>query len=204
MTQLSTNQTLYICLAVIGGLLILVLLFILAFRKFYERKHIRELTYLRLSHLCEKNDYLLLNDYKIAIDDKNTGVIDHIVISNKYIIIINDFSISGVLSGEYQGEGLYNTTKKGTNIVANPINYNINLTKRLCLFNDLDQSFIKGLVVINNDSLIQVENKNQQFQLIRRKDLAKTIKQFDKEKVKNLNEKSVVKFINHLNESNGL
>ena len=99
---------------------------------------------------------------------------------------------------------MYNTTKKGTNIVANPINYNINLTKRLCLFNDLDQSFIKGLVVINNDSLIQVENKNQQFQLIRRKDLAKTIKQFDKEKVKNLNEKSVVKFINHLNECNGL
>ena len=146
---------------------------------------------------------MLLNNYKIAIDDKNTGVIDHIVISNKYIIVINDFAISGVLSGKYQSEGLYNTTSKGTNIVANPINYNINLTKRLCLFNDLDHTLIKGLVVINNDADIKVENINEQFQIIRRKDLAKTIRKFDKENVKNLNEKSVVKFINYLNENNG-
>ena len=202
MILLSTKQTLYIVLACVASILAIALLVFLLFRKFYERKHIRELTYLRLSHLCEKNDYLLLNDYKIAIDDKNMGVIDHIVISNKYIIIINDFSISGVLSGEYQGEGLYNTTKKGNNIVANPINYNINLTKRLCLFNGLDHTLIKGLVVINNDALIRIENKNQQFQIIRRKDLTKTIRKFDKEKVKNLNEESVVKFINYLNENN--
>lgn len=202
MTLLNTNQTLYISLAIIFGLAALILLVILLYRKFYERKHIRELTFFRLSHLCDKNDYLLLNNYKIAIDDKNEGVIDHIVISNKYIIIINDFAISGVLSGEYQGEGLYNTTKKGTKIVANPINYNINLTKRLCLFNGLDHTLIKGLVVINNDALINVENKNNQFQIIRRKDLTKTIKEFDKEKVKDLNEKSIVKFINLLNENN--
>ncbi len=202
MGLLSTNQTLYIVLASLGGVLVFILLAFLCFRKFYERKHIRELTYFRLSHLCEQNDYLLLNNYRINIDDKNVGVIDHIFISNKYIIVINDFAISGVLSGEYQGEGLYNTTKQGTNIVANPINYNINLTKRLCLFNDLDQSFIKGLVVINNDAIINVKNENKQFQIIRRKDLAKTIRKFDKENVKNLKEESVVKFINYLNENN--
>ena len=202
MGLLSTNQTLYIVLASLGGVLVLILLVFLCFRTFYERKHIRELTYYHLSHLCEQNDYLLLNNYRINIDDKNVGVIDHIVISNKYIIVINDFAISGVLSGEYQGEGLYNTTKQGTNIVANPINYNINLTKRLCLFNDLDQSFIKGLVVINNDAIINVKNENKQFQIIRRKDLAKAIRKFDKENVKNLKEESVVKFINYLNENN--
>ena len=200
MTQLSTNQTLYIVLSSIGIILILVLLFILVFKTFYERKHIRELTYFRLSHLCDRNDYLLLNNYRIPIDDKNIGLIDHIVISNKYIIVINDFAISGVLSGEYQGEGLLNTTKKGTNVVANPINYNINLTKRLCLFNDLDHTLIKGLVVINNDAIINIENENKQFQIIRRKDLARTIHKFDKEKVKKLNEESVVKFINYLND----
>lgn len=200
MTQLSTNQTLYIVLSSIGIILILVLLFVLVFKTFYERKHIRELTYFRLSHLCDRNDYLLLNNYRIPIDDKNIGLIDHIVISNKYIIVINDFAISGVLSGEYQGEGLLNTTKKGTNVVANPINYNINLTKRLCLFNDLDHTLIKGLVVINNDAIINIENENKQFQIIRRKDLARTIHKFDKEKVKKLNEESVVKFINYLND----
>ena len=204
MIQLTTNQTLYIVLASISLIVVFILLFVLLYRKFYERTHIRELTYLRLSRICEKNDYLLLNQFQIPIDDKNKGVIDHIVISNKYIIIINCFSISGVLSGDYRSEGLLNTTRKGTNVVANPINYNINLTKRLCLFNDLDHTLIKGLVVINNDSLIKLENINKQFQVIARKDLAKKIKEFDQENVKNLKEESVVKFINYLNERNGL
>ena len=202
MILLSVAQTLYISLGTVGVLVILFLLCFLFYRNVYVRKHARELTYLKLSRICEHNDYLLLNDYRIDFDDANTGLIDHLVISNKYIIIISVFSISGVLSGKFQSEELVNVNKKGTSIVANPINYNINLTKRLSLFNDLNHSFLKGLVVINNDSDIKIEGHNEQFQIIKRKDLAKTIKSFDKENVKNLNEDSIVRFINKLNEEN--
>ena len=202
MILLSTSQTLYISLAIIGILVVIFLICLLYFRNIYRNKHARELTYLKLSKICEHNDYLLLNDYHIDFDDKNKGLIDHLVISNKYIIIISVFSISGVLSGKFQGEELVNVNKKGTSIVANPINYNINLTKRLALFNDLNTSFLKGLVVINNDSSIKIEGHNEQFKIIKRKDLNKTIKEFDKENIKNLNEESVIKFINKLNEEN--
>ncbi len=202
MILLSTGQTLYISLAIIGILVVIFLICLLYFRNIYRNKHARELTYLKLSKICEHNDYLLLNDYHIDFDDKNKGLIDHLVISNKYIIIISVFSISGVLSGKFQGEELVNVNKKGTSIVANPINYNINLTKRLALFNDLNTSFLKGLVVINNDSSIKIEGHNEQFKIIKRKELNKTIKEFDKEKNKNLNEESVIKFINKLNEEN--
>ena len=202
MILLSTSQTLYISLAIIGVLVVIFLICLLYFRNIYRNKHARELTYLKLSKICEHNDYLLLNDYHIDFDDKNKGLIDHLVISNKYIIIISVFSISGVLSGKFQGEELVNVNKKGTSIVANPINYNINLTKRLALFNDLNTSFLKGLVVINNDSSIKIEGHNEQFKIIKRKDLNKTIKEFDKENIKNLNEESVIKFINKLNEEN--
>ena len=202
MILLSTSQTLYISLSIIGILVVIFLICLLYFRNIYRNKHARELTYLKLSRICEHNDYLLLNDYHIDFDDKNKGLIDHLVISNKYIIIISVFSISGVLSGKFQGEELVNVNKKGTSIVANPINYNINLTKRLALFNDLNTSFLKGLVVINNDSSIKIEGHNEQFKIIKRKDLNKTIKEFDKENIKNLNEESVIKFINKLNEEN--
>ena len=202
MILLSTSQTLYISLAIIGILVVIFLICLLYFRNIYRNKHDRDLTYLKLSKICEHNDYLLLNDYHIDFDDKNKGLIDHLVISNKYIIIISVFSISGVLSGKFQGEELVNVNKKGTSIVANPINYNINLTKRLALFNDLNTSFLKGLVVINNDSSIKIEGHNEQFKIIKRKDLNKTIKEFDKENIKNLNEESVIKFINKLNEEN--
>ena len=202
MILLTPSQTLYISLGTVGVLLALFLLCFLYYRNRYARKHARELTYLKLSRICEHNDYLLLNDYRINFDDSNTGLIDHLVISNKYIIIISVFSISGVLSGKFQAEELVNVNKKGTSIVANPINYNINLTKRLSLFNDLNHSFLKGLVVINNDSDIKIEGHNDQFQIIKRKDLGKTIKEFDKENVKNLNEESIIRFINKLNEEN--
>lgn len=202
MILLSTSQTLYISLAIIGVLVVIFLICLLYFRNIYRNKHARELTYLKLSKICEHNDYLLLNDYHIDFDDKNKGLIDHLVISNKYIIIISVFSISGVLSGKFQGEELVNVNKKGTSIVANPINYNINLAKRLALFNDLNTSFLKGLVVINNDSFIKIEGHNEQFKIIKRKELNKTIKEFDKENIKNLNEESVIKFINKLNEEN--
>lgn len=202
MILLSTSQTLYISLAIIGVLVVIFLICLLYFRNIYRNKHARELTYFKLSKICEHNDYLLLNDYHIDFDDKNKGLIDHLVISNKYIIIISVFSISGVLSGKFQGEELVNVNKKGTSIVANPINYNINLTKRLALFNDLNTSFLKGLVVINNDSSIKIEGHNEQFKIIKRKELNKTIKEFDKENIKNLNEESVIKFINKLNEEN--
>ncbi len=202
MILLSTSQTLYISLAIIGVIVVIFLICLLYFRNIYRNKHARELTYIKLSKICEHNDYLLLNDYHIDFDDKNKGLIDHLVISNKYIIIISVFSISGVLSGKFQGEELVNVNKKGTSIVANPINYNINLTKRLALFNDLNTSFLKGLVVINNDSSIKIEGHNEQFKIIKRKELNKTIKEFDKENIKNLNEESVIKFINKLNEEN--
>lgn len=202
MILLSISQALYISFAIIGVLVILILLCVLFCRTKYAKKHARELTYLRLSRLCEKKDYLLLNDYKVNFDDSNTAIIDHLVISDKYIIVISVFSISGVLSGKEQGDELINVNKNGTHIVANPLNYNINLIKRLSLFNDLDLSFLKGLVVINNDSDIHIEASNKQFQIIRRKDLVKTIKAFDKENIKNLNEESVVKFINKLNKEN--
>lgn len=202
MILLSTSQTLYISLAIIGVLVVIFLICLLYFRNIYRNKHARELAYFKLNKICEHNDYLLLNDYHIDFDDKNKGLIDHLVISNKFIIIISVFSISGVLSGKFQGEELVNVNKKGTSIVANPINYNINLTKRLALFNDLNTSFLKGLVVINNDSSIKIEGHNEQFKIIKRKELNKTIKEFDKENIKNLNEESVIKFINKLNEEN--
>ncbi|MBO4666767.1 MAG: NERD domain-containing protein [Bacilli bacterium] len=202
MTLLSSTQVAYIVSAIFAGALVLFLFALLIYKGIYAKKHIRELTYLKLYKLAQKHDYLLLNNYRVPIDDHNTGFIDHILISKKFIILINDFAISGVLSGDSQSEELRNLTKKGTSIVVNPLNYNINMTKRLALFNDLDHRLLKGLVVINNDSYINVNHSSGQFKIIKRKDLEKTIKQFDEADVKNLKEEDVVRFVNYLDKNN--
>ena len=202
MLLFNSIQTAYIVSAIICGLLIIALIVILIFKNVYSPKHIRELTYMKLSRICNVNDYLLLNNYRIPIDDSNIGIIDHIVISNKFIIIINDFSLSGVISGDSSSEKLKAYDKKGANLIVNPLNYNINLTKRLALFNDLNNSLIRGLVVIHNDSKINIANSGGQFRMIILKDLKKTIKQFDQEPVKKLKEDDVVRFIKYLNTNN--
>ena len=202
MFQLTVTQNIYIIFLALGGALFLLLLGMLIYFNFIANKKVKELTYLKLKRLCDFNDFLLLNNYHITLDESHEGIVDHIVICKKFIILINDFSLSGVISGSYQDETLKNYNKNKGSIIANPLNYNINLAKRLSLFNDLDPSFLKGLVVINNDSEINVANMSNQFLICKRKDIKKIIKQFDKEDVKNLNENSVVRFINYLNSIN--
>ncbi|MCQ2802865.1 MAG: NERD domain-containing protein [Bacilli bacterium] len=167
------------------------------------KKHFKEATYLKLSSLAENNDFLLLNNYKIDFDDSHVGLIDHLLISKKYIFAINDFSLSGVISGELRGRYLKVVNlKKQAADVSNPLNYNINLIKRLTMYNNLSQSYVKGIVVINDDSEINIKNQSNQFYMVKRKDLKSFILNIDKEDIGNLNEESIVKFIYKLSKQN--
>ena len=91
---------------IIGGLIILVLLYILLFKNLLRKKNLKNRVCKSLYKYSNYNDYLLLNDYRIHIDDKNIGHIDHILITNKFITIINDFPLSGVITGDYNDENL--------------------------------------------------------------------------------------------------
>ena len=204
MNILLTNpQKIYISVAILSFLLVMILVGLFIYKKWYAHKHYKEAVYLKLTKLANENDYLLLNNYQINFDDTHVGVIDHILISKKYIIVINDFPISGVVSGEIRDRSLRVVkSRKEIKNISNPLNYNINLIKRLNIYHRLDKELVKGLVVINNDSEITIEHSTDQFQMIRRKDLAKTIKEIDKANVKNLRQHDVENFINKLYNEN--
>ena len=70
------------------------------------------------------------------------------------------------------------------------------------MFNDLDNSFLKGIVVVNDDAMIDIDNIPNQFSICSKKDLKRVIKEFDKEEVKPFKEDTIVNFINVLNERN--
>ena len=204
MNLLLTNpQKIYIPAAIASTLLVLLLVGIFIYKRWYAKKYFKEAVYIKLSRLVNENDYLLLNNYTINFDDTHTGVIDHILISKKYIIVINDFPISGVISGALRDRSLRVVLgHKEVKNINNPLNYNINLIKRLNIYHRLDKELVKGLVVINNDSEIAIENSSDQFQMIRRKDLPRVIRQIDKADVKNLKQGDVENFINKLNKEN--
>lgn len=202
MVLLSFGQALYISLSILGGLIVLILLLFVFYRNVLRQKNLKNRVCRSLYKFSNLNDYLLLNNYKINIDDRHFGQIDHILITNKFIVIINDFPISGIITGDYLNEHLSVTDKSGTKLIVNPLNYNINLTKRIAIFNNLDNSFVKGIVVTNDDSVVDVKNLPEQFTIVSKKDLKKTINGFDKVEVKPFKEDTVVQFINYLNDQN--
>ena len=202
MTLLNISQKIYISVAILGGLIVLTLLFVLFYKNFLKGHRLKKLVGYKLYRFSNLNDYLLLHDYYVNIDDKSKGLVDHILITNKFIVVINDYQVSGVLSGDYSSEQLKVTTNKGEKLIANPLNYNRNLTKRIALFNDLDNSFLKGIVVVNDDAVINIDNIPAQYNICTVSELKKLIKEFDKEEVKPFKEDTVVRFINNLNDKN--
>ncbi len=202
MKAFTNEQQIYLSLMIVGVVFALAILVFLLYRIFFRGKNLKNSTYKMLYRYSDLNDYLLLNNYRIHIDTNNIGDINHVLISNKFIVVINVFPISGVITGSYMDEQLRLTDKKGTRLIANPLNYNRNLTKRVALFNNLDNSFIKGIVVINSDSVIKINDVPEQFFICKRSELKKVLRIIDSIDVKPFKEDTVVDFINHLNKEN--
>ena len=203
MILLTNLQKIYIASIVIAGILAIILILFFLYRHVYTKKHFKETVYFKLAGLAKLNDYLLLNNYGVDFDDDHIGVIDHLLISKKYIYVINDFELSGVVSGDLKDRSLrLIANNKKVKYISNPINYNINLIKRLNLYNRLDQTFVKGIVVVTNDTHVNLSSTNNQFMMLRKKELKKYILKADKDDVKPLKEKDVVNFINKLDRQN--
>lgn len=203
MILLTNPQKVYISCIVIAGLLAIILILFFLYHEVYTKKRFKFTVYFKLSGLAKINDYLLLNNYAVDFDDEHVGIIDHLLISKKYIYVINDFELSGVVSGDLKDRSLRLVNgEKSVKYISNPINYNINLIKRLNLYNRIDQTFVKGVVVIPNDTQINLSSTNSQFVMLRKKELKSFILKADKDAVKPLKENDVINFINKLNKQN--
>ena len=203
LVYLDAYQKIYIASSVLASILVLFFFGLFIYKRVYKKRHYKEVTFLKLSHLAKANDYLLLNNFKLDFDAQHIANIDHILISKKYIFLITDFDLSGVISGELRDPLLRVAANPNQAVnVSNPLNYNINLVKRLHTAYRFDPSYLKGVVVINDDAVVNITNPSDQFFMVRRKDLSKLIRRFDKEKIANLKEKDILNFINKLDIDN--
>ena len=196
---MNDNQKIYIAFLVIGIALTAILLTIYLYRNLYRKRHYQEATYLKLSKIAKYEDYLLINNYKVDLDAEHIGIVNHILAGNKFLYFINDFNLSGVISGELKSYHLRQIDKeKRVNEIVNPLNYNINLIKRFSQKHNLDQSFIKGIVVINDDSFIGINGTGKNFFMVSRKDLPNLISELEDCNEKNIKEKSLIDLMSRL------
>ena len=92
--------------------------------------------------------------------------------------------------------------EKKVNEIVNPLNYNINLIKRFTQKHNIDQSFIKGIVVINDDSSININGTGKNFYMTTRKNLINLIYEIEESEEKNLKEKSLIDLMVKLSKEN--
>lgn len=202
MIYLDAKVNLFIIFASIGLVVVIFLAFLLYYLNVYKKKHLDRVVYVTLSRIAKYNDYLLLNKYFIDFGDQNVGKIDHVLITNKFICLINDFNISGVITGAYNDEQLYSYDKSGEKFILNPLTYNRNIMKKVALRNQLDNSFLKGIVVINDDSHYDIKDIPPQFYICKRKELKTLIAKIEGADVKPFKEKTTEEFIQLLDRLN--
>ena len=202
MFLLTQPQAIYLSLLITGVILVILIFVFLLYKNILSKKRIKKITMNRLYRFANVNDYLLLNNYKIQIDDTHEGVIDHLLITDRFIFVIHDFNLSGVIEGRYFDEQLNAIINKEEKYIANPMNYNRNMAKRLALYQGLDNSYLKGIVVISNDTIVNIDEIPEQYAIVKANKLIKTIKKMDGVKIKPFKEDTIVDFINALNKEN--
>ena len=202
MFLLTQPQAIYLSLLITGVILVVLIFVFLLYKNILSKKKIKKITMNRLYRFANVNDYLLLNNYRIQIDDTHEGVIDHLLITDRFIFVIHDFNLSGVIEGRYFDEQLNAVINKEEKYIANPMNYNRNMAKRLALYQGLDNSYLKGIVVINNDTIVNIDEIPEQYAIVKANKLIKTIKKMDGVKIKPFKEDTIVDFINALNKEN--
>ena len=202
MILLTIEQNIYIVCALIGVLLLTLLIIIFVKRNYLNNKNVDKAVYKKLYRLAQLNDYLLLNNYKLHISEKSFLTLNHVLISKKFSILINDFNYSGAISGSYNDEQLLLHDKNGERLILNSLTYNRNILKRVALLNDLDTSFLKGVVVFANDTLFDIKDIPSQYYVCQKKDLASIIKEIDSIDVKPFKDDTVERFIAKLDSIN--
>lgn len=160
----------------------------------------------KLYRLSQDRDYYLLNNVSIKTETE-TIHLDHLLVGDKFVYAIATRYYEDNLSGaSYSATRWHIVDKNGLALreISNPVYYNEARTMVLAKFlgwNDTKAPMFMSIVVINNSTEIKIadESMNDYSYLIHKKDVAKLIKQIEKDtNCPPFDDQSLNKIINRL------
>jgi len=156
---------------------------------------------MRVAQHC---DYLLINDLRLLLDDKRYITIDHLLAGNKFIYVISDFAFFGASSGSNASVRWTIYHEDGTKFVtSNPILTNEEAVGRLITRTGLDPSFVKGVVIVNDECYIPIDlNTPGRSMVIPLKQFSKAIHFFEGQNVEPFPSEALEQVIADLNDLN--
>lgn len=169
-------------LAVLVFSLLLFWLFKEPVTKALYRKNAPRMFYRKLFPLVRNDDYYLVNSFKMTEGGKDYVFFDHIIGGDKYLFALIDRYYEGAVVGKLNDEMWVQYLKDGKRNVLNPLYESQCLISRLVLATGIDSSFIIGIVLVNDDSHISVDQgQDENSYLVPSSRLKKFIRSFERE-----------------------
>ena len=137
----------------------------------------------KLKKIAKYNDYLLLNNLVLYINDYNYIEIEHLLIANKYIYVITSKSFYGDINGIatdaawrlYRGGRLQHIT--------NPLPNNLKRLRTVAHLTNIDEKNFISLVIINKPSFTNdIRSSRDNEFVVREKLLTTFIKEQESKK----------------------
>ncbi len=112
----------------------------------------------------DETKYILLNDIMIK-DDKGTHQIDHIVLSNYGLFVIEMKNYYGLIKGNEQDYKWYQYLGKKKSLFKNPIHQNYGHIKSLSKLLNIDEKHFISIICFSNQAKLSVKSKSIVLQL---------------------------------------
>lgn len=175
----------YIVLAIVALLLITYLVFAKQINYFLIAASGKKRIQKNLYKSCKMNDFLIISDLHVPIDQSTYRYIDTLIFGNKYIYIISEITnIGKVLATSNDRKWRVINEKNGesklTNI-DNPFLYNRNVIAKLVkVVPGLELKDFKSFVIVSKLSSFESISQGDNEYIVSEKDAMKTILQIEK------------------------
>ena len=198
---------LFIALAI---LLVLVVCFIIFYPIILKRKYKKGFVKIygkKIYRYALHNDLYLINQLELRCNDDQMLNIDHLLFGNKYIYVISDYYLPGVIEAKENDQSfIYQSIEKNSQkvYIDSLLLRNEAITKKLAVNLGLNPSLFVSIAIVDNDSEFkELKKTNKDNYMIHISNFSKLLNKLESRNVAPLNDeqlKYTVKDVNRLNE----
>ena len=198
---------LFISLAILLVLVILSIIFLPSFLRKYYRKNYVEIYGKKIYRYALHNDLYLINVLELKGNDDQLIKIDHLLFGNKYIYVISDYYLPGLIEAKENDQSfIYQSIEKNSQkvYIDSLLLRNEAITKKLAVNLGLNPSLFVSIAIVDNDSEFkELKKTNKDNYMIHISNFSKLLNILESRNVAPLNDeqlKYTVKDVNRLNE----
>lgn len=137
----------------------------------------------KLKKISKNNDYLLLSNLVLYINDNNYIEVEHLLIANKFIYVITSKSYFGDING-VANDSKWLLHRGGKLLhITNPLPNNLKRLRTVAILTNIDEKNFVSMVIINKPSFTNnIKSSRDNEFVVRENNIASFIKERESQK----------------------